>query len=40
MSASRAGATPGDPVHWLVPTGRSGRSIAAGYVALFAMVVW
>jgi hypothetical protein len=36
----RTGATPADPVHWLVPTGRSGQSIAAGYVALFATVVW
>lgn len=34
------GATPSDPVHWLLPTGRSGVSIAAGYVALFAMFVW
>jgi hypothetical protein len=39
-AAPRVGATPGDPVHWLVPTGRSGQSIAAGYVALFAIVVW
>lgn len=34
------GAAPSDPVHWLVPTGRSWQSIAAGYVALFATVAW
>ena len=39
-TAPPAGATPSDPLHWLVPTGRSGQSIAAGYVALFATVVW
>lgn len=38
--APRAGASPDDPLHWLVPTGRSAQSIAAGYVALFATVVW
>jgi hypothetical protein len=27
-------------VHWLVPTGRSWQSIAAGYVAIFAMFIW
>jgi hypothetical protein len=37
---ARLGAEPTDPVHWLVPTGRSAQSIAAGYVALFATVIW
>ena len=34
------GAHPDQPLHWLLPTGRSGWSIAAGYVALVAMVFW
>ena len=34
------GTSPSDPAHWLLPTGRSGWSIAAGYVALFALVLW
>jgi hypothetical protein len=34
------GAAPSDPVHWLVPTGRSWQSIAAGYLALLATVAW
>jgi len=33
------GADPTDPVHWLLPTGRSWESIAAGYVGLFSIVV-
>jgi hypothetical protein len=37
---SRVGAGPTDAVHWLLPTGRSWQSIAAGYVALFAMIIW
>ena len=37
---SGLGENPSDPVHWLVPTGRSWQSIAAGYVALFATVIW
>ncbi len=36
-TAPRAGATPDDPVHWLVPTGRSGESIAAGYLGFFCL---
>lgn len=36
----RFGADPRDPVHWLLPTGRSWQSIVAGYVALFATVIW
>jgi hypothetical protein len=34
------GAEPTDPLHWIVPLGRTWQSIAAGYVALFATVVW
>jgi Protein of unknown function (DUF2510) len=34
------GASPSDPVHWLLPTGRTWQSIAAGYVALFATLLW
>lgn len=34
------GAHPGDPVHWLLPTGRSGWAIGAGYAALLAWLVW
>ncbi len=37
---ARVGTSPSDPAHWLLPTGRSGWSIAAGYVALFAWLVW
>lgn len=36
----RLGARPGDPVHWLLPTGRSWQSIVAGYVGLFALLIW
>ncbi|WP_454050327.1 DUF2510 domain-containing protein [Cellulomonas sp. Marseille-Q8402] len=36
----RVGESPRDPVHWLVPTGRSWQSIVAGYVALLALLVW
>ncbi|WP_430787646.1 zinc ribbon domain-containing protein [Actinoplanes sp. G11-F43] len=31
---------PGGATHWMLPVGRSWQSIAAGYVALFAIVVW
>ena len=34
------GSSPADPVHWLLPTGRTWQSIAGGYVALFAIVLW
>jgi hypothetical protein len=27
-------------VHWLLPTGRSWQSIVAGYVGLFALLIW
>ncbi len=39
-TAVRLGAEPDDAVHWLLPTGRTWQSIAAGYVALFATVLW
>lgn len=34
------GQSPASAGHWLVPTGRSWQAIAAGYVALFAIVIW
>lgn len=34
------GAHPSDLVHWLVPLGRPWQSIVAGYLALFALVIW
>jgi hypothetical protein len=37
---STFGASPSDPTHWLLPTGRSWQSITAGYVALFALLLW
>ncbi|HET9657431.1 MAG TPA: DUF2510 domain-containing protein [Kineosporiaceae bacterium] len=36
----RVGAAPSDPAHWLLPLGRTWQSIVAGYVALFATVLW
>lgn len=36
----RAGSSPRDPLHWLVPVGRSWQSIVAGYLGLFAIVIW
>ncbi|HEX8628535.1 MAG TPA: hypothetical protein VF755_10240 [Catenuloplanes sp.] len=35
-----SGQSPDSAAHWMLPTGRSWQSIAAGYVALFAIVVW
>jgi hypothetical protein len=32
------GLEPSDPVHWLLPTGRSWQSITAGYLGLFLFV--
>ncbi|MDQ1625804.1 MAG: hypothetical protein QOJ49_1302 [Actinomycetota bacterium] len=32
------GQDPSDPVHWLVPTGRSWQSITAGYLGIFLLV--
>jgi len=34
------GASPTDPMHWILPVGRSGASIAAGYVGLVALFIW
>jgi len=34
------GASPSDPVHWILPVGRSGVSIAAGYIGLVSLFVW
>jgi hypothetical protein len=34
------GAAPSDAAHWLLPLGRTWQSIVAGYVALFATVLW
>jgi len=34
------GAEPSSAVHWMLPTGRSWQAIAAGYTALFALVIW
>jgi hypothetical protein len=34
------GASPSDPIHWLLPTGRTWQSIVAGYLALFALLFW
>ena len=34
------GSSPSDPVHWLLPIGRTWQSIAGGYVALFATLIW
>jgi hypothetical protein len=35
--AAGVGAHPNDPVHWLVPTGRSGLAITAGYLGIAAL---
>jgi hypothetical protein len=34
------GQEPTDPIHWLVPTGRSWQCIAAGYVGLFSLALF
>jgi hypothetical protein len=34
------GESPNTAAHWVLPTGRSWQSIAAGYVALFTIVIW
>ena len=31
---------PGTATHWLLPVGRSWQSIVAGYLALFAIILW
>ncbi|MEZ0446531.1 DUF2510 domain-containing protein [Cellulomonas sp. ICMP 17802] len=38
--ATGDGTTPGDPLHWIVPVGRSWQSVAAGYVGLCALFIW
>jgi hypothetical protein len=38
--AATIGESPADVTHWLLPTGRSWQAIAAGYVALVAIVLW
>lgn len=40
VAGADIGADSGDPVHWLVPLGRRGWAIAAGYVAIFAAFCW
>ena len=35
-----AAAGPQDPLHWVVPVGRRGWAIAAGYVAIVAAFCW
>lgn len=34
------GSHPGDPVHWIVPTGRTWQSVLAGYLGVVALFVW
>jgi hypothetical protein len=36
----RPGATPSDPMHWLIPVGRSWQSIVAGYLGLIGLLIW
>jgi hypothetical protein len=43
ITLARGRCPPGNRVfrrHWALPTGRSWQAIAAGYVALFAIVLW
>lgn len=40
LTPAPTGEHPSDVVHWLLPTGRTWQSIVAGYVALFALVIW
>jgi len=35
-----AGQEPTDPLHWVVPTGRSWQTIAAGYVGLISLLAF
>ena len=32
--------SPSDPLHWLLPVGRSWQSITAGYLGLLSLVFW
>jgi len=34
------GAHPSDPVHWLVPTGRTWQSVLAGYLGVVSLLLW
>ena len=34
------GSDPHDPMHWMLPTGRTPQSIAAGYLGLFGLVIF
>ena len=36
----RPGADPHNPLHWVVPLGRSWQSIVAGYLGLIGLLVW
>jgi hypothetical protein len=40
LAGRAAGPGPGTVTHWVLPVGRSWQSIVAGYLALFAIVVW
>lgn len=39
-AAPTIGQHPTDPIHWLVPTGRSWQSIASGYVGLVSLALF
>jgi hypothetical protein len=39
-SVSGGGEQPSDPLHWVVPAGRSWQTIAAGYVGLVSLLVF
>ena len=39
-STSGAGDEPSDPLHWVVPAGRSWQTIAAGYVGLISLLAF
>ncbi|MDT5037057.1 MAG: hypothetical protein QOE03_2242 [Micromonosporaceae bacterium] len=40
VSKPSIGESPDTVLHWILPTGRSWQSIASGYVALFAWLIW
>ena len=40
LAAPPQGSSPSDPLHWMLPIGRSWQAITAGYVGLVALVVW
>ena len=39
-SVSGGGEQPSDPLHWVVPAGRSWQTIAAGYVGLISLLAF